>query len=329
MIMTSMRRTMQFSNHDSSIYITVMSDSSLERYPSNTASRFKVDLAEPIILEGSWQIALTEIHISNNWYDITEDCSLNVEFECIEKLKFKSTNTTPKLEQDDHVKQEESDESDSSSSDDDVDDESNEDSVHQFTVNFKCNSFPSISYFCMYLSHEIFIQMPPECKEAAYQYYDPAKPVIEFQIDPLMGNAKIIKIQDLNVSINFNKFTDIFSILALDLSNHTNYDLPIEGERRASLTIGNIGLLVLCNLVHFQNVGDSQMRLLRLISIKGCDKREDRHSHYFQKPYYISTCLTSFQTIDIELIKDNNRSVTVPPGSRIIAVLHLQRKLTI
>ena len=309
---------MQPSNHDSSIYITVMSDSSSERYPANSAARFIVDLAQYITLEGTWQIALTEIHISNNWYDITEDCSMDIAFECLDKCVFKSVHSTPNPE---HDSSEDSD--DCEDSDDELDEE------HHFTVNFKRNSFPSVNHLCLYLNHEIYIQMPNDCKDVAYQTSDQSKPFIDFQTDLLFGTTRIISIGGVNVSVKFNKFKDIFSILSLDLSNDDSIDLPIEGNRRASLTAGNLGLFVLCNLVHFQSVGDSQMRLLRFISIKACDRREDRHSHYFQKPYYISVCSSSFQTIDIELRKDNNQPISFPLGSKIIAVLHLRRKLVI
>ena len=319
---------MQSSLTESSIYITVISDASVDRYPANTTSHFKVDLAQPIELEGTWQVALTEIHISNNSYDITEDCSIDVSFEnSLERsASFKSLTSSPNTEirVDNWL---------SSGSKEEEEEEEEEELPEQnfFSVNVRKNSFPSLTHLCLYLTNEISNQIPndllavmPQCSAI-----DIGKPFIDFQIDPLLGTVSIFSIKGVNASVSFRKFDDIFSILSLDLSNYNTYDLPIVGERRASLFAGNIGLFVLCNLINFQNVGNSQIRLLRIVPIKSSDRREDRHSHYFQKSYYLSCITNSFQTIEFELRKDNNRPIIFPPDSKIILVLHFKRKLTI
>jgi len=307
---------MQSSLSESSFYITIMSDESIARYHTNTTTNFKVDLAQPIVLEGLWQVALTEIHISNNWYDITEDCSIDVSFESTleRSASFQSLTSSPRKE-----------EEEAAADGDETSDTEELPELKFFSVNIKKNSFPSLNYLCLHLSNEISNQIPndlldmiPDCRKS---------PFIDFQIDPLVGIVRIFSTKDANVSVSFHKFANIFSILSLDLSNYCNYDLPIVGERRASLCAGNSAIFVLCNLINFQYVGNSQMKLLRLVPIKSSDKREDRHSYYFQKPYYLSCVANYFQTIEFELRKDNNCPLIFPPDTKIILVLHFQRKL--
>ena len=313
---------MQSNSTESSIYITVISDSSNTRYPTNTAAHFKVDLAQPLILEGAWQVALTEIHISNNWYDISEDCSIDIDFETNERTSFKSVGSTTKNELDNQFG---GSKYESPSSKEYISDEEEQ----SFTVNIKRNSYPSLAHLCLHLSYEINNQMPSECNDAVHQISNDEKPIIDFQLDALSGNVSIVSIPAVKATIIFRQAEDLLSILSLNLRNYLKYELPIEGNRRASISAGNIGLLVLCNLVQYQNVGNSQMRLLRLVSIKGCDRRDDRHSHYFQKPYYLSCTKNSCQSFEFELRKDNNHPITFPSDSKIIAVLHFQRKFTI
>ncbi len=300
---------------ESSIYITVISDASTDRYPSNTPSKFKVDLSQPIILEGIWQVALTEIHISNNWYDISEDCSLDVEFEASHNRNssFKSLNSSPSKEREE-IEEE-------------VDDVEQE--QYMFSVYFQKKSFPSLSHLCLYLSNEISKQIPDKLLEILPQssVFEPSKPLVDFQIDQPLGHVRILPIKSVYVSLRFFNFSDIFTILSLDLSDNNSYDLPIEGDHPASLCSGSIGLFVLCNVINFQNVGNSQMRLLRMMPIKSSDRREDRHSHYLPNPYYITCIISYIETIEFELRKDNNQLPIFPQRSRIILVLHFKRKL--
>jgi len=47
-----------------SIYITMSSDKSLEYFPHNKAYKFKSHLSAPLLLEGTWRIALVEADIA-------------------------------------------------------------------------------------------------------------------------------------------------------------------------------------------------------------------------------------------------------------------------
>ncbi|KAJ8041316.1 hypothetical protein HOLleu_12105 [Holothuria leucospilota] len=52
-------------------YVTLPSNSSFQYFPDNTLSSFTTQLAEPILLTGSWEVALCEIQYPFNWHNVT------------------------------------------------------------------------------------------------------------------------------------------------------------------------------------------------------------------------------------------------------------------
>ena len=53
----------------SSFYVTLPSNSSLEEYPDNTLSSFRVKMVQTVILEGDWEVGLVEMHYPQRWYN--------------------------------------------------------------------------------------------------------------------------------------------------------------------------------------------------------------------------------------------------------------------
>lgn len=53
-------------------YLTLISNSSIEIYPSNKASFFIVQLPRKIVLNGNWVVGLSELHFSYNFFNVTE-----------------------------------------------------------------------------------------------------------------------------------------------------------------------------------------------------------------------------------------------------------------
>jgi len=64
-----MNRTVE----DEGFYVTLPSNASLNVFKNNTSSSFRVDLAQHIDLEGSWQVALTEISYPHTWHNAPRD----------------------------------------------------------------------------------------------------------------------------------------------------------------------------------------------------------------------------------------------------------------
>ena len=54
----------------SSFYLTLPSNASFNVFPDNKATHFKVKLAKPVHLQGSWEVALVEVHYPNTWQNV-------------------------------------------------------------------------------------------------------------------------------------------------------------------------------------------------------------------------------------------------------------------
>ena len=66
----------------SQFYLTLPSNNSMEFYPENTVANFKTRLANPISLEGDWDVALYELQYKRMWYTINyEDTHITYQLE--------------------------------------------------------------------------------------------------------------------------------------------------------------------------------------------------------------------------------------------------------
>lgn len=60
-------------------YITLPSNvSSTEYFPENTVVNYYTKLAQRVVLDGSWEVGLSEVSFTNSWYNITTNQSIEV-----------------------------------------------------------------------------------------------------------------------------------------------------------------------------------------------------------------------------------------------------------
>lgn len=51
-------------------YVSLPSNSSMDYFPENTQASYRTKLSSPLMLSGEWEVALTEIFMSRNWFNI-------------------------------------------------------------------------------------------------------------------------------------------------------------------------------------------------------------------------------------------------------------------
>ena len=59
-------------------YLHLPSNSSLDKFPDNTLTEYRVGLPQTITLEGEWEVALTEIHYPHSWNNVQGNFSNRV-----------------------------------------------------------------------------------------------------------------------------------------------------------------------------------------------------------------------------------------------------------
>ena len=63
---------------DASFYFTLPSNSSDATFTANKPQSYRVQLARPLVLEGRWEVALTEIQYPHNWITFDEEMILHL-----------------------------------------------------------------------------------------------------------------------------------------------------------------------------------------------------------------------------------------------------------
>ena len=53
-------------------YLHLPSNSSLDKFPHNTLTEYRVSLPQTLNLTGEWEVALTEIHYPHSWNNIQQ-----------------------------------------------------------------------------------------------------------------------------------------------------------------------------------------------------------------------------------------------------------------
>ena len=51
-------------------YVTLPSNSSMDYFPDNTQSSYRTKLFSPIVISGEWEVALSEVYMSRNWFNV-------------------------------------------------------------------------------------------------------------------------------------------------------------------------------------------------------------------------------------------------------------------
>ena len=51
-------------------YLQLPSNASLDKFPNNTLTEYRVCLPQTITLSGDWEVALTEIHYPHSWNNV-------------------------------------------------------------------------------------------------------------------------------------------------------------------------------------------------------------------------------------------------------------------
>lgn len=78
-------------------FLTLVSSSSTEMFPRNTTSSFTVLLPEKISLNGSWRVALAEIHYNYNFFNVTDENNRIILVEKSNDLDSNTIQSTDKI----------------------------------------------------------------------------------------------------------------------------------------------------------------------------------------------------------------------------------------
>jgi hypothetical protein len=293
---------------ESSIYLHLPANASGNEFPENTNSSFKIRLANRLRLDGSkWEVALLDLMYPNNWHNVTqgvitvkkwmigqngqriEGAELQTDVE-LRKGRYRNLNELLK-------------------------------EIHAALMTFGFESKFVFYYddvrdlmfliindkdYSLYLSedlasvfgfkanHEYTSSLPQSSSEESSSQSSDLEQLAE-ALDPEVDRRRVSALTP------------------------TSFQSPISPD----LSQGFTSLYVYCSLCEPRLVGDSLVRLLRVIPIRNV-KREKDVSEEVRNPHYVRLTNTDTDVVEVNISTDDGRPVAFK-GGKVWMNLHLRR----
>ena len=337
-------------------YLTLPSNASSTIRPCNKPQAFTVELAQPIELEGKWEAALTEIQFPNNWYNITEDCKIEISIQIpldsptpapIVPVVSPDTLTAPQMDSmaTSHsgadpvaraaaIRQQIAEDvargRAAKAARDAI--EAREEEAAQLARNVKTmkvtiprGNYQSVDSLCNHMN-ELFSKQY-EFDNAAiknkFKFEHPMKAMfnpehkrVEFKSDFAVASFKIAKDAQLTHMLGIAIVPDVPATKIFEIT------LPHSSNLEPALFQNYPAIYVYSNVVRVQMVGNTFAPLMRTVPIVG--KKADIISETFFRPYYLPVDKGYIRSIEVELRNDAGELIEFQAG-KVILVIHFRR----
>ena len=297
--------------------ITLPSNASMQFYPENKPSSYKVILPKLIEIEGEWEVAIVNIQYPFNWPNYTE-----------EYVGIAAT----VLEMDDNGKQEFQQHCDEYNTEiiKLPGAEQLSTSITEYRQTFtdplpvKIVKLPTAYYrlkgdvgkYVAYCFNKKYLLHSREAR---------IKPNIECIQDSILnhisfGSRYIKKYQFLTLSPRFHNAIGLSSI---NWQNKLFISEPGKSDDiKPQMEYLNT-MYIYCDIVKFQIVGDTQAPLLSTLVVQGYPGEQVFCG--FNPPYYIPLNQKSISTIEIRVCSDTGDLIPFDPSGRVIVQLHFRK----
>ncbi len=301
---------------ENNFYVLVPSDSSMNLYSDNHGGNFKMQLGADKLLEGRWEVALSEIQFAHTWYNMPVDTSVIV----FSQRKRKGVLLTEGVI--DYIK----------------DDFTKPENVDEIKFSLPKGTYRSADSITLKLKSYALQEIGRRNREAGTDPYDRISytsrwdaiqrkcsiPDITHNLifsDDAGGHFKALGLPTSKYESNLSKTDPMYPALEEKFSSLHFYPTPRITEKIVSLVDIPV-IFVYCNFITPQLVGDSQVRLLRTVPVTGAFS-EGIHST-FDRPYYLPVETTTLRVIHFELRNSEGRMLDFQ-GTRVNCYLHFRK----
>jgi len=284
-------------NGESSFYLTLPSNSSDTTFKKNKPQRYRVELARAVHLDGSWEVALTEIQYPHNWKTISDDLVANVVIPRNDDKGNRMQRYLRKFRDDFGATPRSMD-----------------------VVRVKAPS----GYYAN--AEEIYEAMMASAKINFEQVdQDPYKEFpISFKINT---NSQTGEMLSTNPDSFLERISGIEHLKALGIYEedksddfNTYYYFPIRSAKPFS--IQHPTFYVYCDLVRHQLVGNELAPLLRIVAPSG--KRGDTISKTFHRPFYVPVSKGYISSVEIKITNEERIPIKFISG-KVVCILHFRK----
>lgn len=271
-------------------YVTLCSNVINER-DVNTIANFVTRLPAPLQLDSSWRVGLSEVHFTNSWVNLREDCRLRIKLAFADALDEDFTTYTylPAGRYDDIAQL-----------------LSAIDTRLAGTVKPTVKDMPK--FMVDNWNRRISLK---------YGYTTSMQPLMIMvgpELEDLLGLSegyassyahKIIMLEDE----------------VIDINPDTSADEIFTANRPYDLTGGIHSLFVYCDIVDYSIVGDSRVQLLRLAHIPADSSFGDAVIDRYENPHYLPLATKDISSIEVHIKDDSDTTIGFAFG-RVKLVLH-------
>jgi len=288
---------------DNQFYITLKSNSSIDYFPNNTASKFKVKLANQINLEDRWEVAITEITYPHTWQNLTQSTRCKFIFERLED----QAEWGHDLE-----------DLDSAIIDDLNENEENEAAYNMIDITIPSGYYSSADRLLNAMGHKIWRIAKDEfsiVKNLATFDYDDISDQILIRLHPngvfYFENNSIAEMLGLQPSYSLGD-TPIYQSPIVSKADYNPFEFFKPKQ-----------MFIYCDLVQPQFIGTQLLPIIRQF-ITGTEHGK-LETKTFEKLYYMPVAQKTINTIEINLLDDTSQFINFQNESIVTCMLHFRK----
>ena len=309
----------------SNFFLTLPSNSSSKWFKDNKPQNYKVQLPQPLELEGKWEAALVELQYPRSWINMEKDSGATIEIlrpddlgsnkgqpmDEMYRTLYKAEQGAKVFEVDllNNIKIEETK----------IHDVLPPDSIDLIHVNFPRGHYKSPHQMAAYLvdqanliySDELRAIKDIEKKKLLRFEYDEIRNQVSFHSDYSEINLILYR-DELPPMIGFK----------IPIHGYSYHKFPTIVDCKGSIppiVQKSLSFYVYCDLVKYQVVGDTLSPLLRVVPIRG-----EVGAETFIRPYYFPVNKGYISSIQIRICSEHGQEIQFQSGA-VILIIHLRK----
>ena len=286
---------------ESSFYLTLPSNSSDKMFTSNKPQSYRVQLPRPIILDGKWEAALTEIQYPHNWININEKSVIDIVYQRDDDQGSVKPGTARYRDLDTRIR------GDLKSAD---------------TIEIKLEA----GYYAN--AEDILEYMMAAARKSFATHKSAGSRDSDFPLSFTMNNnSQKCVISSLKPAVLYpTKGTEHLRALGIytdelkEGGGSIHFLLPVHSGKPFS--VHKPTLYIYTDLVRYSMVGNALAPLLRTVTSSG--KLGDNVSEKFTRPYYLPVSKGYISSVEIQINNDSGDLLKFISG-KVVCIIHLRK----
>ena len=309
----------------SSFFLTLPSNSSVKWFKDNKPQNYKVQLPQPLELEGKWEAALVEIQYPKTWLNMDEDSGASI---LIEREDTEGVLKGEPLDEM-HTRLYQAEEGskffelellyDIKLEERKIKSLTAPNSIDLIHVKFPRGHYKSAQQLAAFLVDQVNKTYVEELKPIDQVKN---KKLLRFEYDEIRNQISFQSDYHLATLIFYRDELPRMLGIRMPIHGYNYHKFPLLLEVKAvnePVLTKSLSLYVYCDFVAHQVVGDTLAPILRAVPIRG-----EIGAETFIRPYYVPVTKGYISTVEIKIYGDLGNEIQFQSGT-VILILHLRK----